>query len=78
MFRERPVISNIRELGVQRLIASWLNDACRHTALIDCRANPAETPVPSYGRRAACGKCRCKRVDARPQRDWVLVAVSVK
>ena len=26
---------NMRELGVQRLIASCLNDACRHTALID-------------------------------------------
>ena len=26
---------NMRELGVQRLIASCLNDACGHTALID-------------------------------------------
>ena len=28
-------LGNMRELGVQRLIASCLNDACRHTALID-------------------------------------------
>jgi hypothetical protein len=27
-------LGNMRELGVQRLIASCLNDACRHTALI--------------------------------------------
>ena len=28
-------LGNMRELGVQNLIASCLNDACRHTALID-------------------------------------------
>jgi hypothetical protein len=28
-------LGNMRELGVQRLVASWLNDACRHTALTD-------------------------------------------
>jgi hypothetical protein len=28
-------LGNMRELRVQNLIASCLNDACRHTALID-------------------------------------------
>ena len=28
-------LGNMRELGVARLIASCLNDACRHQALID-------------------------------------------
>jgi hypothetical protein len=28
-------LGNMRDLGVQRLIASCLNDACRHVALID-------------------------------------------
>jgi hypothetical protein len=28
-------LGNMRELGVQNLIAYGLNDACRHTALID-------------------------------------------
>ena len=28
-------LGNMRELGVQHLIAYCLNDACRHTALID-------------------------------------------
>jgi hypothetical protein len=39
-------LGNMRELGVQRLIASCLNDACRHTALIDVSSYPAETEVP--------------------------------
>jgi hypothetical protein len=37
-------LGNMRELGVQRLIASCLNDACRHTALIDVRPNWKEQP----------------------------------
>ena len=40
-----PPASNMRELGVQRLIAPCLNDACRHTALIDVSSYPAETEV---------------------------------
>jgi hypothetical protein len=28
-------LGNTRQLGVQRLVASCLNNACRHTALID-------------------------------------------
>jgi hypothetical protein len=43
---------------VQRLIASCLNDACRHTALIDVSGYPAEIKVRSFGRRAVCGACR--------------------
>ena len=38
-------LGNMRELGVQNLIASCLNDACRHTAPIDVSSDPA-------GRRA--------------------------
>ena len=50
-------LGNMRELGVQRLIASCLNDACRHVALIDVSKYPAETEVPSFheGCRAKCG-----------------------
>jgi hypothetical protein len=46
-------LGNMRELGVQRLIASCLNDVCRHTALIDVSSYSAETEVPSFGRWAA-------------------------
>lgn len=34
-------LGNMRELGVQRLIASCLNDACRHQGLIDVSNYPA-------------------------------------
>ena len=42
-------LGNMRALGVQRLLASCLNDACRHTALIDVSSYPADTEVPSFG-----------------------------
>jgi hypothetical protein len=58
----------MRELGVHRLIASCLNDACRHQALIDVSSYPAETEVPSFQRHATCGECGGKRVDVRP--NW--------
>ena len=48
--RPADALGNIRELGVQNLIASCLNDACRHTALIDVSNYPAETEVPSSAR----------------------------
>jgi len=34
-------LANMRELGVIRLIASCLNDACRHSALIEVWTYPA-------------------------------------
>ena len=63
-------LGNMRELGVQRLIASCLNDACRHIALIDVSGYPAETEVPSFGPRVACAKCggRGNKIDVRP--NW--------
>ena len=50
-------LGNMRELVVQNLIASCLNDACRHQALIDVPSYPAETEVPSFGKRTKCSKC---------------------
>jgi hypothetical protein len=35
-------LKNICELGVQHLIASCLNDACRHQALNDGRCHPSK------------------------------------
>jgi hypothetical protein len=43
-------LGNMRKLGVQRLIASCLNDACRHTALIDVWSYPDETEIPYFNR----------------------------
>jgi hypothetical protein len=61
-------LGNMRELGVQNLVAYCLNDACRHTALIDVSSYPVETEVPSFLRRAVYGKCGSKRFDVRP--NW--------
>jgi hypothetical protein len=44
-------LGNMRDLGVQRLIASCLNDACRHTALIEVGSYPAETEIPYFSSR---------------------------
>ena len=63
-------LGNMRELGVARLIASCLNDACRHTALIDVSNYPGDIGVPSFGSRVKCGKCgsRDNKIDVRP--NW--------
>ena len=45
-------LANMRDLGVKRLLASCLNDACRHQALIDVSSYPGDTEVPSFQRRA--------------------------
>ena len=60
----------MRQLGVQRLIASCLNDACRHQAMIDVSSYPAETEVPSFRSRVVCAKrgSRGNKIDVRP--NW--------
>jgi hypothetical protein len=39
---------NMRHLGVHHLVATCLNDACRHQGLIDVSKYPDDTPVPSF------------------------------
>ena len=58
---------NMRRLGVHHRVAHCLNDACRHVALIDVSAYPAETEVPSFRRRVVCAKCgsRGNKIDVR-------------
>jgi hypothetical protein len=60
-------LGNMRQLGVQRLIASCLNDACRHQALIDVSSYPADTEVPWFRSRVICAKCgaRGHKIDVR-------------
>jgi hypothetical protein len=62
-------LGNMRELGVERLIASCLNDACRYTALIDVFSYPAETEIP-FSSHVVCAKCggRGNKIDVRP--NW--------
>jgi hypothetical protein len=44
-------LGNMRQLGVQNLVASCLNDACRHVALIDVSKYPEDTEVPWFRSR---------------------------
>ena len=44
-------LGNMRELGVNNLLASCLTDICRYTALIDVSNYPADTEAR---RNAAC------------------------
>ena len=62
------MLGNMRDLGVQRLLVSCLNHACRHDALLDVSSYPADTEIPSFRRRMKCGKCGGKNVDVRP--NW--------
>jgi hypothetical protein len=63
-------LGNMRDLGVQRLVASCLSDACRHSALIDVWRYPAETEIPYFKSRVVCAKCggRGNKIDVR--RNW--------
>jgi hypothetical protein len=76
-------LGNMRSLGVQSLIASCLNDACRHTALLDVSSYPAETEVPSFGRRAMwqmreqTRRCAPEREAAAVEREPDRQAVAV-
>jgi hypothetical protein len=45
-----------------------LNDACRHTALIDVSSYPDDVEVPSFQPRAKCAKCGGNRVHVQP--NW--------
>jgi transposase len=61
-------LGDMRELGVRNLIAFCLNDACRHQALINVDAYPADTEVPWFARKVVCNKCgaRGRHIDVRP------------
>ena len=63
-------LGNMHQLGVQNLVAFCLNDACRHTALIDVSSYPADTEVPWFRSRVVCAKCgsRGNKIDVRP--NW--------
>jgi hypothetical protein len=51
-------------------VASCLNDACRHVALIDVWSYPAETEIPYFRSHVVCAKCgsRGNKIDVRP--NW--------
>ena len=60
----------MRAQGVRSLIAYCLNDACRHTAVIDVSSYPGDIPVPWFRSKVTCAKCgaRGNCIDVRP--NW--------
>jgi hypothetical protein len=67
---EPMTLGNIRQLGVQRLVASCLNNACGHQGLIGVSKDPDDTEVPSFASKVVCAKCgaRGRHIDVRP--NW--------
>jgi hypothetical protein len=63
-------LGNMRHLGVQNLLASCLNDACRHQGLIDVSSYADDVEVPSFASKIVCAKCgaRGRHIDVRP--NW--------
>jgi hypothetical protein len=63
-------LGNMRQLCVERLLASCLNDACRHQGLVDVSNYPADTEVPWFRSRVKRAKCggRGNKIDVRP--NW--------
>ena len=57
-------LGNMRDLGVQRLIASV------STRRADMKPYPEETEVPSFTKKVVCAKCgaRGRHIDVRP--NW--------
>ena len=66
---EPMTLCNVRHLGVQRLVATCLNDAS-HQGLIDVSKYPDDVEVPSFHSKAVCAKCgvRGRHIDVRP--NW--------
>jgi hypothetical protein len=63
-------LGTMRHLGVQRLLASCLNDACRHQGLIDVSKFADDLEVPWFANKVVCAKCgaRGRHIDVRP--NW--------
>jgi hypothetical protein len=61
-------LANMREQGVQHLVAFCHSDACRHQAIIDVSKYPDDVEVPWFAGRIKCGKCgrRGRWVDVGP------------
>jgi hypothetical protein len=63
-------LGNMRQLGVHRLVASSLRDACRHQGLIDVSKYPDDVEVPPFAKKIVCAKCgaRGRHIVVRPNR----------
>jgi hypothetical protein len=63
-------LGNMRHLGVQRLVAYCVRDACRHQGLIDVSRYSDDVEVRSFANKIVCAKCGARggHIDVRP--NW--------
>jgi hypothetical protein len=67
---ETMTLGNMRQLGVQRLIACCLNPSCQHEDLIDVSKFADDVEVTSLAQKVVCAKCSAcgPHLDVRP--NW--------
>ena len=74
-------LGNMRHLGVHRLVASCLRDACRHQGLIDVSKYPDVVCQQGRVRQVRCASphrraAKLERTAATREPDWQDVAVA--
>ena len=60
-------LANMRQNGVRSVEATC--EACRHEAVVNCDALPADMPVPDVVLRLKCSACGSKQGVIRP--NWM-------
>src|SRR5262245_40664747 len=70
--RPPMTLGNMRSLGVERLLVSCLNQACRHEVVFDVSSYPDDMDVQSLAPRMICSKCGGEKAFGRP--NWKLQA----
>ena len=63
-------LGNMRQLGVQRLVAYSSTHRADNEGLIDVSRFPDAAEVPSFAKKVVCAKCgtRGRHIDVRP--NW--------
>jgi hypothetical protein len=61
-------LANMRANGVRTLAAWCLGRDCNHFRVLDVSTYADEVPVPSFGPRPRCERCRHLVADASP--NW--------
>ena len=61
-------LGNMRANGVRSLIVHCSNVQCRHEAIVNVDALPANAAVPALGLRMRCDRCGQRGADVMP--NW--------
>ena len=65
---EPMTLGNMRANGVRSLIVHCSNVQCRHEAIVNVDALPANAAVPVLGLRMRCDRCGRRGADVMP--NW--------